>query len=133
MKTRFISLVLCLIMIVSLLAGCSQSSVEDAMEDAASQNAGAKTLTMWIITENEKVQVVDKNGEPVERRERAFSSLRMGDRSLFFKDALSALVTVDTDGSIEIEGMTTEWAYGIAPKELPLTPELLSISDWKNK
>jgi len=75
----------------------------------------------------------DKNGEPVESRERAFSSLRMGDRSLFFKDALSALVTVDTDGSIDIEGMSTEWAYGIAPKELPLAPELLSISDWKNK
>lgn len=65
MKIRFISLVLCLIMIVSLLAGCSEKSVEDAMEDAAAQNSGAKTLTMWIITENEKVEVVDKDGNPV--------------------------------------------------------------------
>ena len=75
----------------------------------------------------------DECGEPRGTRQRRFSSLRMGDRSLFFKDALSAIVTVDTEGGISVEGMTTEWAYGIAPKELPLAPELLSISDFNNK
>ncbi|MBQ9132454.1 MAG: metallophosphoesterase [Clostridia bacterium] len=73
----------------------------------------------------------DEKGEPMGSCLRAFSSLRMGDRSLFFKDALSAVISVDTEGGIKVEGMTTEWAYGIAPKELPLTPELLSISSLK--
>ena len=75
----------------------------------------------------------NENGEAVESYARGFSGLRMGDRSLFFEDALSANIVVDTEGGIEVQGMSTKWAYGIAPEELPLTPELLSISDFNNK
>ena len=75
----------------------------------------------------------NENGDVVGRYRRGFSSLRMGDRSLFFEDALSANISVDIDGGIEVQGMSTKWAYGIAPEGLPLTPELLSISSWSNK
>ena len=74
----------------------------------------------------------DENGEPLGSIQRSYSSLRMGDRSLFFEDAMSATISVDANGRIEVEGMTTKWAYGIAPEELPLEPALLSIDSWSN-
>ncbi len=45
------------------------------------------------------------------------STLKQAKNTWYFKDPLSAVVTVSTDGSIEIEGRESEWAYGIEPPQ----------------
>lgn len=34
----------------------------------------------------------------------------------FFKDPLSAIVSIDEDGHLEIRGSETSWCYDIAPR-----------------
>ncbi len=92
----------------------------------AEENEAEPKFTFEYTDYNDK-------GEAVKKYNRGFCSLRMGDRSLFFEDALSANIVVDTVGGIEVQGMSTKWACGIAPKDIPLTSELLSISDFNNK
>lgn len=60
----------------------------------------------------------DADGNPTGKRQRPYIELWQGQYTWFFKDPLSAIVTVDTDGNVKVEGVQTEWAYGIAP-ELP--------------
>lgn len=45
----------------------------------------------------------------------ALTSLSQGKNTWFFKDPLSAVVTVYADGEIHIDGSKTEWLYGIEP------------------
>lgn len=71
----------------------------------------------------------DQGGNPAHSFKRPLSSLTMGDQTLFFNDPLSATITVGADGSVEVNGMRTEWMYGVAPqREYPDT--LLEISDF---
>ncbi len=66
MKNRLLALLLCLAMMVSVLAcftACSQSEDDNTAEDILSKNDEAKTLTMWVVTENQKTDV-DENGNP---------------------------------------------------------------------
>ncbi len=60
----------------------------------------------------------DAEGNPIGTRERPYIELWQGQNTWFVKEPLSAIVTVDTDGNVTVEGMETEWVYDIAP-ELP--------------
>lgn len=40
------------------------------------------------------------------------------EQSAFFKDALNAIVTVDSDGIIDIEGMKTSYLYDVTPEKM---------------
>lgn len=55
MKKRLTCLLLCLVMLLSLgLTACSKKSEEEAAQDISTDaSASAKTLTMWIVSENE--------------------------------------------------------------------------------
>ena len=53
MKTRLICLFLCLITLVTMFAGCSKKTIDEAMDEtseAASENA--MTLSMWVVAES---------------------------------------------------------------------------------
>lgn len=43
------------------------------------------------------------------------NNLRQGKNTWFFKNPLSAIITVTEDGTITIQGEETEWLYGIEP------------------
>ncbi len=89
MKNKLMALVLCLAMLVSMLAvftACSDKTAteggEGTEDEPVAKVDGAKTLTLWIITENQKV--VDENGElnfsddvqnAMDRVEAAFSKI----------------------------------------------------------
>ena len=55
MKKRLTCLLLCLVMLLSLgLTACSSKSTEEAAQNVSEEaSASAKTLTMWIVSENE--------------------------------------------------------------------------------
>ena len=58
----------------------------------------------------------------------------MSSQTWFFKDPLSAIVTVSEDGTFEISGTETIWDYGVLP---PKRPEAYGfdtcISDFSGK
>ena len=65
MKKKLMALVLCLVMLISMFTcftACSQEEDDDVASDIYSQTDGAKTLTMWVVTENKKLSR-DENGE----------------------------------------------------------------------
>ena len=72
----------------------------------------------------------DQGGKPSVAFERPLSSLTMGAQTLFFKDPLSALITVGSDGSVTVKGSKTEWMYDIKP-DSDNQKSLLSISDFE--
>lgn len=45
------------------------------------------------------------------------------DNCAFFADPLNAIVTVDSDGTVDIEGMETTYLYGVTPADLGLPTE----------
>ncbi len=45
------------------------------------------------------------------------------DQCAFFKDALNAIVTVDSDGIVDIEGMETTYLYDVTPEKMGLPIE----------
>ena len=49
--------------------------------------------------------------------QRKYSELTMAKKTWFFRDPLSAVVTVGTDGTVEILGMESSWVYDINPPE----------------
>lgn len=55
----------------------------------------------------------DSEGNSGESFKMPYSSLSMGAQSLFFKSPLYAIVTVNSDGKVKIEGRKTDFAYGI--------------------
>lgn len=66
MKKRLVALLLCLVMLisaVSCLSACSQKDEDNTEEGILTKNDNAKTLTMWVVTENQKTSF-DKNGNP---------------------------------------------------------------------
>ena len=60
MKTRLISLLLCLVMVLSVaLTGCAQKTDEEAKEDITEDaSQSAITLTMWVVAEQKPNQDV---------------------------------------------------------------------------
>ena len=72
----------------------------------------------------------DQGGNPAHSFNRPLSSLTMGEQTLFYKNPLSAIITVGEDGSVDVLGMRTEWMYGIAPKAKYLNTQL-EISNFK--
>jgi 3',5'-cyclic AMP phosphodiesterase CpdA len=57
----------------------------------------------------------DKDGNYLGTKKLSYGALSMGGQTWFFRDPLSAVVTVAEDGRVTVDGMETEWAYGIAP------------------
>ncbi len=43
------------------------------------------------------------------------------DNGVFFKDPLSAIVTVDSDGIIDVEGMETSYIYDVTPEKIEIS------------
>ena len=39
----------------------------------------------------------------------------MGAKTWFSEDPLSCVITIDTNGIIKIDGMKSQWAYGVIP------------------
>ena len=65
MKKKLMATVLCLVMLLSVFTcftACSQEEEDDVASDIFAQDDSAKTLTMWIVTENKKLNR-DQNGE----------------------------------------------------------------------
>ena len=61
----------------------------------------------------------DENGKAIAHSKMPYASLSMGAQTQFFKDPLSAIVTVTSNGRINVSGSDTEWAYGITRDDLP--------------
>lgn len=57
--------------------------------------------------------VFDKNGEVIEIKQKPYNELKR--KSLYHKNPLSAVVTVDELGNIDIKGMESEYIDGIKP------------------
>ncbi len=65
MKKKLMALVLCLVMLLSVFTcftACSKEEDDDVASDIYAQDDSAKTLTMWVVTENKKLSR-DENGE----------------------------------------------------------------------
>ena len=41
----------------------------------------------------------------------------MSGNSWYFEDPLSAIITIDENGNVTIDGMETNWLYGIDPND----------------
>lgn len=57
----------------------------------------------------------DDNGNPISTKEVPLSNAWMSGNTWFFEDALSAIITIDENGKIIIDGMKTKWIYDIDP------------------
>ena len=73
----------------------------------------------------------DENGKAVSTVKKPLSELTMGAQTLFFAEPLSAIVTVTSDGKINVKGSKTKWSYGVVPPKNAdgIMPE---ISDFHN-
>ena len=69
----------------------------------------------------------DDEGNPISTKERPLSDAWMSNNSWYFKDPLSAIITIEENGKIIIDGMKTEWLYGIEPDSKKRSPEITSI------
>lgn len=56
------------------------------------------------------------------------NKLSMGNQTWFFKDPLSAVVTVNERGEIKIEGQQTEYIYGVVNPNNSNPPYISSAS-----
>lgn len=59
----------------------------------------------------------DANGKDIATYERPIGEAWMSKQTWFFDSPLSAIVTVDTNGNVNIDGAQTAWYRGIAPSE----------------
>ena len=62
-----------------------------------------------------KYVTYNSDGSPQYAIKKSLNSLSMGKNTWFSADPLSAIVTVSTSGRITIEGMQSEWIYGVVP------------------
>ncbi len=60
----------------------------------------------------------DDEGNPVKSYEKSYPQLWQGQNTWFTVDPLDAIVTVDTDGTVTVEGKESSWVYGVNP-EMP--------------
>lgn len=70
----------------------------------------------------------DEEGNPQRSYKRPYTDLRGSAKTWYFKDPLSAVVTVTPDNEITIDGMETEWLFGIEPprKHAQVMPRISS-------
>lgn len=61
----------------------------------------------------------DENGMETGRYARALTELWMSENTWYFRDPLSAVVTVTDDGRICVEGSESAWMYGVLPAARP--------------
>ena len=59
----------------------------------------------------------DDNGNLIKITDKPLNSLTMGANTWFSADPLSCVVTVNDSGMIKIEGMESEWIYGVVPEK----------------
>ena len=57
----------------------------------------------------------DADGNPISTVKRNLSELTQAKNTWFFTDPLSAIVTIDSLGTIRIDGAETTWRYGVIP------------------
>ena len=72
----------------------------------------------------------DEAGNPTRTYRRPYTELWMSPNTWFFKDPVSAVVTVSEDGTFDISGTETVWDYGVLPERTGCEPR---ISDFKGK
>lgn len=94
--------------------GCWQGKAEPHYNDEH---------TFEYIKYNEAGEVESRNTAPLKE-------VWMSGNTWYFKEPLSAIVTVSVDGNIKIEGMKTEWVYGVIPQGVAnfVTPEISDVT-----
>ena len=60
----------------------------------------------------------DEEGREVSRKDRLVSDLWMSGQTWYYKEPLSAIVTVNSDGKITIEGKKSAWYADVDPKDV---------------
>lgn len=70
----------------------------------------------------------DEEGNPIATHKRPYTDLRGSSRTWYFRDPLSAVVTISPDDVITINGMESEWLFGIEPtrKHAQVMPRISS-------
>lgn len=63
-----------------------------------------------------KATEYDSEGKEIAVADKSLDALYMGKNTWFFSHPLSAIITVEENGHIVIEGANTEWIYNITPE-----------------
>ncbi len=71
----------------------------------------------------------DAEGNPVKSYEKPYDDLWQGQNAWFSKNALNAVVTVDTDGTVVVDGTDSDWMYGVEPYT-PDHPNFANVSPY---
>jgi len=94
-------------------------------------NAYWKQSTAHHYTDNHTFTFVNYvSGKAQEPKTMCLKDLTQGKNTWFLEDPISAVVTVNADGNIDISGSVSEWRYGIAPPttSTAVKPSILSRS-----
>ena len=109
-------------------------------EDVAYFDVNTVRNTLWVPNEQAfphydgvicSIMDYDEEGNALSLRDVDISNLRMAKNTWFTAEPLSAIVTVGTDGRIEIEGAESSYLDGIIPKfDLgeEVSPKILSAT-----
>jgi len=57
----------------------------------------------------------DEKGEETVVYDMKLKDLEQGKNTWFVKEPLNAIITIEDDGTIKVDGCRTEWAYGVVP------------------
>ena len=89
----------------------------------------------YVEGHNFKYTEYDKEGNATESYIRPLSDLWMSPNTWYSEDPLNAIVTIDTDGNIEIDGCESKWMYGITPPDTvsPCREPKISSGKWSVK
>ncbi|MBQ1186206.1 MAG: metallophosphoesterase [Clostridia bacterium] len=68
----------------------------------------------------------DENGVLIECKQVPLSQAWMSRNTWYFAEPLSAIITVESDGHIIIDGMKTKWLYDVDPNDPNRVPEITS-------
>ena len=70
----------------------------------------------------------DDMGNKISEKTAPLSDLWQSSNTWYFEEPLFAVITVSTDGSINVQGRKTDWLYGVIPPNLPSgkMPEITS-------
>lgn len=60
----------------------------------------------------------DDEGNPISFKKESLNNLGMGKNTWFLEDPLSAIIEIETNGHIVIDGMKTNWCYGVEPEDI---------------
>lgn len=76
---------------------------------------GGQTTHHYTDEHTFKKEIYDANGNLLRTEDARLSGLTMGMATWFAADPLSAVVTLDQYGNVKIEGIESDWLYGVAP------------------